>query len=87
MNGPLGFGERLRALREARRMSLGELARAIEREGHYVTPETLGKYERREVYPGCWHLVHIARFFNVSIDALLDHHPKENENAREQLAG
>lgn len=87
MNGPLGFGRRLQELRLARGLTPTQLARAIHGYGHYVAPSSIRLWERSENYPGFWHLLFLARFFNVSIDDLLDHHPKENENAHQQLAG
>ncbi|MBU9566272.1 helix-turn-helix domain-containing protein [Burkholderia multivorans] len=80
MNGPLKFGERLQALRRERGMSRRDLCRALEAQGNSISREALGQWERREVYPGFWHLIHLARFFNISIDTLVDPHCKENPN-------
>ena len=61
-----GFPERLRALREHRRMNrkaLGELCG--------LSKNMIGKYERGEREPSIAALIEIADFFEVPIDFLL----------------
>ena len=60
------FGEKLRQLRKNKGMTQEELAEAL-----FVSRTAVSKWESGRGYPGIDSLKEIARFFGVSIDALL----------------
>ena len=60
------FGQRLRQLRNEKKLSLRELSKKIN-----LSYSALGKYERGEREPDFHTLEKIADFFNVSLDYLL----------------
>ena len=62
-----GLGERIRALRERRQMSLRGLAAAVQ-----VTPSLISQIERGRTNPSIGSLYAIARVLDVSVDSLLE---------------
>lgn len=87
INGPLGFGGRLRRLRVARQMHRYELANALG-----CTGAAVGMWELGTGYPAFWNLVEITRYFGVDMDWLTGMAHVRNEmqdrtKVREQLKG
>lgn len=64
----MSFGENLRTLIEEREITQKELARQLN-----IAPSTLGSYVQNTREPDFSTLKTIARYFNVSIDYLLDY--------------
>lgn len=62
----MSFGERLRQLREEKKLTLRELEKEIG-----ITYSSLGKYERNEREPDLDTLEKIANYFGVRVDWLL----------------
>lgn len=60
------FGERLKKLREERRVSQSELARRLD-----TSPRMVLRWEKDEVKPGADHLVNISKNLGVSVDEIL----------------
>jgi transcriptional regulator with XRE-family HTH domain len=60
------FGEKLRALRERQHMSQRDLAQKLGFSGPY-----LHRLETGQKHPNTELVIKVARFFNVSTDALL----------------
>ena len=60
------FGDRLRFLRESRKITQIGLSTLLG-----ISQEAISAYERKESMPNIDVLVEISRFFNVSIDYLL----------------
>lgn len=60
------FGDRLRFLRESRKITQIRLSTHLG-----INQEAISAYERKESMPNIDVLVEISRFFNVSIDYLL----------------
>lgn len=73
----MGFGERLRLLRQMKHMTLDELALALE-----TTKTTLSRYENSKRVPDAEFIVRVAQFFKVSSDYLLQlsSHPTRVED-------
>jgi transcriptional regulator with XRE-family HTH domain len=63
----MSFGTRIRELRKERGLSQGELAEKLG-----TSQKVISDYERERTSPPKHRLPHIARFFGLSIDALLD---------------
>lgn len=63
--GPLGFGARLRGLREARAISQSALAHTL-----MISPSAISLWELGDAYPAFWNLVEITRYFGVDMDWL-----------------
>ena len=61
------FTQKLKELRRDRGLSQGELSRVFN-----VAQQTVGKWESGIAYPNIDTLKQIAKYFNVSIDYLLD---------------
>ena len=74
------FGKRLREIREKRGLSQLQLAKTIAKigvvQGYKV--DTIGKYERGEVFPSAYKLHDICIALNVSADYLLGLSDKED---------
>jgi transcriptional regulator with XRE-family HTH domain len=84
--GPTGFCDRLRTLRESRRLSQATLAHHLGTTGSMVS-----LWEKGSNYPAFWNLVEITRFFGVDMDWLVGMPYVRNEmqnrmKVREQLA-
>jgi len=62
------FGQRLRYLRESKKMTQKELAKALN-----SSESTIGMYERGEREPNFETVGKIASYFGVSVDFLLGH--------------
>lgn len=60
------FGDRLRLLRESRKITQIRLSTHLG-----ISQEAISAYERKESMPNIDVLIEISRFFNVSIDYLL----------------
>lgn len=79
----MSFGENLRTLLEERDMTQKELATKLN-----IAPSTMGSYVQNTREPDFATLKSIARFFDVSIDYLLDNYsgkiatPQEHELIR-----
>ena len=71
------FTQKLKELRRNRRLSQGELSKVFN-----VAQQTVGKWESGLAYPNIDTLKQVAKYFNVSIDYLLDN---ENENTKKEL--
>lgn len=65
----MSFGDNLRTLIEERDMTQKELAMQLN-----IAPSTMGSYVQNTREPDFATLKSIAKFFNVSIDYLLDNH-------------
>ena len=65
----MSFGEKLRNLIEERDMTQKELAAQLN-----IAPSTMGSYVQNAREPDFATLKSIAKFFDVSIDYLLDNH-------------
>lgn len=65
----MSFGENLRTLIDERDMTQKELAARLN-----IAPSTMGSYVQNTREPDFATLKAIAKFFNVSIDYLLDNH-------------
>ena len=59
------FGERLKTLRNEKKMLQKDLAKLIK-----VSPSTIGMYEPNQRYPDASKLIFLAKYFNVSVDYL-----------------
>lgn len=68
------FGEKLRELRQKRKLTQEKLADCLN-----VSFQTISKWERGETYPDICTLPDIAGFFKVSVDCLLGINKSENE--------
>jgi DNA-binding XRE family transcriptional regulator len=66
VDGPLGFGARLKRLREARQITQAALSRSIG-----CTGAAIGVWENGSSYPAFWNLVELAKFFGVDLDWLV----------------
>lgn len=75
----MSFGERLRALRLEKKLTLRELAKELD-----ISFSALGKYERNEHQPDFDTLEKLADYFDVSIDYLLGRTEKQNLTIEEQ---
>ena len=75
----MSFGENLRTLIEERDMTQKELARQLN-----IAPSTLGSYVQNKREPDFSTLKVIAKYFNVSIDYLLDYSIKQKNDTREK---
>ena len=65
----MSFGDNLRTLIEERDMTQKELAAQLN-----IAPSTMGSYVQNTREPDFATLKAIAKFFNVSVDYLLDNH-------------
>lgn len=65
LQGPCGFGGRLKGLRLARGLNQYQLAAALG-----CTNSMVSLWERGDNYPAFWNLVEITRFFGVDMDWL-----------------
>lgn len=74
------FSENLKKLRLNRNLTQEKLADFLN-----VSFQTISKWERGETYPDISILPSIARFFSVSVDALLGVEKAENEEELERL--
>lgn len=74
----MSFGENLKTLIEERDMTQKELARQLN-----IAPSTLGSYVQNKREPDFSTLKIIARYFNVSIDYLLDYSVKKSYDTQE----
>lgn len=74
----MSFGENLRTLIEERNMTQKELAAQLN-----IAPSTMGSYVQNTREPDFATLKAIAKFFNVSIDYLLDNHTGKTANHKE----
>ncbi|TYZ19952.1 helix-turn-helix domain-containing protein [Selenomonas ruminis] len=66
------FTKRLRALREDSDIKQKEIAEALQ-----IKPNTYNRYECGVNEPDIDMLIKLADYFEVSLDFLLDHHPKD----------
>lgn len=85
--GPLGFGPRLRRLRESRAVTQIALAHTLG-----CTGSAVSLWEHGDGYPSFWNLVEITKFFGVDMDWLTGMPYVRNElqqrtKIREQLKG
>lgn len=74
----MSFGENLRTLIEERDMTQKELAAQLN-----IAPSTMGSYVQNTREPDFATLRSIAKFFNVSIDYLLDNPTGKTANHKE----
>ncbi len=74
----MNFGERLRYLIKEKNLTQKEVANKLN-----IAPSTLGSYVQNKREPDFITLKHIANFFNVSIDYLLDNCMARNESKNE----
>lgn len=74
----MSFGENLRTLIEERDMTQKELAVQLN-----IAPSTMGSYVQNAREPDFATLKSIAKFFNVSIDYLLDNYTGKAANHKE----
>lgn len=65
--GPLGFGERLKALRLARGWGTREVAKRLHIHSHSVVYH----WETGRNLPGFWSLIELSKLFGVSLDHLV----------------
>ena len=72
-NCDTSFGERLRSLREARRITQTELAKMID-----LSPDTIMVYEQNKSIPDSSILENISKFFGVAEDYLMCKTNKHN---------
>lgn len=63
----MGFGEKIAQLRKERKMSQGEVAKALD-----TAPSIIGRYERNEIKPSIEVGYKFARLFSVTLDYLVD---------------
>ena len=63
----MSFGTKIRQLRKDRGLSQGELAEKLG-----TSQKVISDYERERTSPARERLPHIAKFFGVSLDVLLD---------------
>lgn len=69
------FGERLKTLRNSKKLKQEELAQKIN-----ISKSAIGMYERNEREPSFEILEKLANYFEVSTDFLLTGSEKKNEN-------
>lgn len=71
------LGERLKALREERKLTQEKLGKALG-----LSPSAIGMYEQNRRIPDLYTLQQIATFFNVSIDHLVrcEQYPQKTYN-------
>jgi len=69
------FTKRLRSLREDSDIKQKEIAEALQ-----IKPNTYNRYECGVNEPDIAMLIKLADYFNVSLDFLLGHQPKDNSN-------
>ena len=74
----MSFGDNLRTLIEERDLTQKELAAKLN-----IAPSTMGSYVQNTREPDFATLKAIAKFFNVSIDYLLDNHTGKTANHKE----
>ena len=74
----MSFGENLRTLIEERDMTQKEVALKLN-----IAPSTIGSYVQNTREPDFATLKAIAKFFNVSIDYLLDNHTGKSASHKE----
>lgn len=74
----MSFGSNLRTLLEERDMTQKELALRLN-----IAPSTMGSYVQNTREPDFGTLKAIAKFFNVSIDYLLDYNNGKTSNHQE----
>ena len=74
------FGDKLRELLEINELSQKELGLKLN-----IAPSTIGNYVRNIREPDHTTLLVFSRFFNVSIDYLLDNTVVSNSSSEEQL--
>lgn len=74
----MSFGENLRTLIEERDMTQKEVAMKLN-----IAPSTMGSYVQNTREPDFATLKAIAKFFNVSIDYLLDNHSGKTASHQE----
>jgi len=72
------FGDILRWLIEENDLTQKKLSEEL-----YIAASTLGNYVQNLAEPDFDMLKRIAAYFHVSIDYLLDYHPKQGENDME----
>jgi len=72
------FGDILRWLIDENDLTQKKLAEDL-----YIAPSTLGNYVQNLAEPDFDMLKRLAVYFNMSIDYLLDHHPKQGVNDME----
>ena len=74
------FGDKLRELLEINELSQKELGSKLN-----IAPSTIGNYVRNIREPDHTTLLVFSKFFNVSIDYLLDNTVVSNSSSEEQL--
>ena len=74
----MNFGNNLRRLIDERQMTQKELARQL-----HLAPSTLGSYVQNTREPDFATLKHLAEYFDVSIDYLLDHSTSQATSRQE----
>lgn len=75
----MSFGNNLRVLIEERDMTQKDLAKQLN-----IAPSTLGSYVQNTREPDFETLKLLAKYFNVSIDYLLDYHTEKTSTQQEQ---
>ena len=75
----MSFGDNLRTLIEERDMTQKELAMQLN-----IAPSTMGSYVQNTREPDFATVKSIAKFFNVSIDYLLDNHTGKTATHQEE---
>lgn len=74
----MSFGDNLRTLIEERDMTQKEVAKQLN-----IAPSTMGSYVQNTREPDFATLVSIAKYFDVSIDYLLDYSSGKTSNHKE----
>lgn len=65
-DGEMGFDERIRQLRQAKRMSQVELSDALN-----VTKQSVSNWENNNIQPSIDILIRLSQYFSVSTDYIL----------------
>lgn len=70
-NGPLGLGNRIKAMREARKLSCCGLGKCLGIHKQSAT-RMVKSWEQGKTHPSFWYLLELSKFFNVTLNDLCD---------------